>query len=65
MKTLTKPTERLVRKVVPNDVLFALVYNDGVDTVINLVNEPSVALFRIQEHIRKTAPQVDDDRVPF
>ncbi|VDM35719.1 unnamed protein product [Hydatigera taeniaeformis] len=39
-----------------------LVYNCSVGTVVNLVNEPSVALFRIQEHIRKSAPEIVEER---
>ncbi len=31
--------------------------------MLTLANEPSVALFRIQEHIRKTSPQIAEERV--
>ncbi|CDS36229.1 Uncharacterised conserved protein [Echinococcus multilocularis] len=40
----------------------AKIYNTSVDAVVSLVNEPSVALFRIQEHIRKTAPEIAEER---
>ncbi|KAL5970392.1 hypothetical protein TSMEX_001874 [Taenia solium] len=38
------------------------IYGNSVETVVNIVNEPSVALFRIQEHIRKTAPEIVEER---
>ncbi|VUZ39893.1 unnamed protein product [Hymenolepis diminuta] len=39
------------------------IYHGGIEMAINLADEPSVALYRIQEHIRKTAPRIAEERV--
>ncbi|VUZ39892.1 unnamed protein product [Hymenolepis diminuta] len=38
------------------------IYHGGIEMAINLADEPSVALYRIQEHIRKTAPRIAEER---
>nr|VZI11763.1 unnamed protein product [Spirometra erinaceieuropaei] len=43
--------------------LCSKIYNTSCGTLISLANEPSVAFYRIQEHIRKTAPQLADERL--
>lgn len=35
------------------------------ETVNIIANEPSLAFFRIQEHVRKTLPQLVDQKVRF
>lgn len=35
------------------------------ETVNIIANEPSLAFFRIQEHVRKTLPQLVDQKVYF
>ncbi|KAM3186583.1 hypothetical protein ACTXT7_004051 [Hymenolepis weldensis] len=55
------PVETLVDSKILT-VSYGEVYRGGVEMAVNLADEPSVALYRIQEHIRKTAPRIAEER---
>ncbi|VDN15163.1 unnamed protein product [Dibothriocephalus latus] len=43
--------------------LCSKIYKTSCGTLISLANEPSLAFYRIQEHVHKTAPQLAEERL--